>query len=637
MADNNGFIPVHRRSNRIKPPKKIPVVPAVPTNLIAPSTTDPNRFSENVRAELILSAPDRSIPREHRTAFNPITAMYNICNTLFAHTPLLILKSCKTVNKTMSSITRFPHDETSFKDFFHVDPNLRPNGDGTVFIYFSIESSMTEGIANITNDPMIKDYLKSVRTYIKSYDFDTFMTLTIGSLFKKSFTHSNLSILLVNLTTALYQALSIQQCDENLPDTTDDLMSETNHSEQLVPYFELATRRIAHTIYTQPDDARLVLDTKAIQVKCSSRNADELAALIVLADLKQSDFGIFVPSAWANTKREQYGDFIVAHNEYLDNLVKITVTGLHRDIFSELINYPTEVDEPYSVYDVLLFEHFPSRTLEDGSTFPHTQFISSIEETSLSDSDGTWLFLTEKNIRLDTVLFLSSVLLDKCTASPARESHLQDSDTYAQGIIINTPLRQQTNDPFQEYGHALNFPLARNRQHGAHTSHSSQSANRRDNSARITYDNEVAPPVFHSDLTAQPTSLATASSAAFPSAHHANPRVSNIPFTDYTDSKPSANPFSQPSNDTRLLPKTPWSVRSPESSLTSTTQPSSDALSRYESTMNSIAQDQFNLRTQITTEPEHRDPTTTTASGSKRHHSNSPHSDFSKHGQRELH
>jgi hypothetical protein len=147
MADDKSFIPTTRRFNCIHPPTKVPVAPAVPTTLIPYSTSDPNRFSENVHSEIVLTAPDRSIPRDLRTAFHSITAMYNIRNTLFANTPLLLIRLSKTLNKTLPNVNFFPHDEFSFKDFFHIDPNLRSNGDGTVFTYFSNESSMTEGIA----------------------------------------------------------------------------------------------------------------------------------------------------------------------------------------------------------------------------------------------------------------------------------------------------------------------------------------------------------------------------------------------------------------------------------------------------------------------------------------------------------
>jgi hypothetical protein len=82
----------------------------------------------------------------------------------------------------MSTINGFPLNESSFKDFFHIDPNLRYTGDGTVCIYFSIKSTMTEGIANITNELIIKDFLKDTETYIKSYDFNTFSTLTMGGV-----------------------------------------------------------------------------------------------------------------------------------------------------------------------------------------------------------------------------------------------------------------------------------------------------------------------------------------------------------------------------------------------------------------------------------------------------------------------
>jgi hypothetical protein len=383
MADRDGFIPVQRRSNRIKPPKVIPILPPVPTTLITQTSPDPNRFIENVRGEIISWPPDRSIPRSERTEFHIASALYDVCEILFLHTPNLAIKSSKTSNTNMTSIASFPPDDRQVKEFFHIDHKQRADGATTFFVYFSIDSTVTEGISNITDNHPIAQFLKNNHVYFQSYDFNSFSTIILGSLFKKSHFHADTEITQVNLTTALYTALSQQMGDSDDKENPNAIQTDDD-DDKLVPYFEIISRTLRHSTYTQPNDRKVMLDTKALMVRCSTKDAEELSQLILAADLKESEFGIFIPTKWANTMGTKYGEYIMAHNEYLDTSMKITVTGLHRDLFRTRLQYPEGSSQWHTIYDLLLFEHFQPFAQNSGSPTVKTDLLKKLHTPTLT-------------------------------------------------------------------------------------------------------------------------------------------------------------------------------------------------------------------------------------------------------------
>jgi hypothetical protein len=597
MADRDGFIPVQRRSNRIQPPKIVPLLPPVSTTLITQSSVDPNRFIENVRAEVMALPPDRSIPRAERTEFHIGSALYDVCEILLVNTPNLVILSSKIPLTNITSISGFPDDDKTLKEFFHIDNKFRPNGGQSFFVYFSIESATTEGISNITDNHPIAQFLKENHVYFQPHDFNTFQTIILGSLFKKSYFHADKDITQVNLTTALYTALSQQMgdCDDK-ENPTDNMNDDTQ--ETLVPYFIVIERKIHHITHTQPNDVRVRLDTKALMIRCSTNDADELSQLIIAADLKESDFGIFIPTKWANTMNTKYGEYIMAHNEYLDTIAKITVTGLHKDLFKVRLQYPEGTSEWRTIHEILLFEHFNPFTQTANIPTVKTNLISAIEETIFSESDGTWYFITTKSMRFETEEFLRTILIDCCANEQVYRQHINDSDTYHQGIIINTPLNRQTNDPFQSYGHTLNFPLARNPYSHANTSLVYNNSQRRLN-ARLP----PIPPLPHPASTTYITQIDEPTSPHL--THTPAPQLQMVPaHTSLVRASAWPNNVAAQTNSQivtqRKLPRTPWSVQqNQDNTLSTITQPTSTSMTTLATTINSIAYDHNTLRNQM--------------------------------------
>jgi hypothetical protein len=601
MADRDGFIPVQRRSNSIKPPKIVPLLPPVPTTLITQTSPDPNRFIENVRAEIVTPSPNRSIPRAERTTFNIASALQDVCNILFIHTPNLAIKSSQIPLTNMTSVSDFPKDDTQVKEFFHIDSKPRPDGGHTFFVYFSIESAVTEGIDNITDTNPIAQFLKENMVYIQPHDFNTFSTIILGSLFKKSHYHADSGITQVNLTTALYNALSQQMGDMDDQENPTDPNAEEH--DQLVPYFSIITRTIRHTTYTQPNDNRVLLDTKALMIRCSTKDAEELSQLILIADLKETEFGIFVPTKWANTMGVKYGEYIMAHNEYLDTITKITVTGLHRDLFDTRLQYPEGSSKWCTIYDILLFEHFQPFAQSVTAPTTKTNLISAIEETQYSDSDGTWYFITKKELRFETIEFLSMIFHERCASEPAFLRHKDDSDTFHQGIIINTPLTQHTNDPFLSYSTTINFPLARNPHSSANTSLIHNNSQRRNNFYQLNHNHPIPiPPLqLHHHITqyGEPTPSQDNNSQQS-QIQHITPHSASIA---HAAAWPAIKPAAKPASHAiipRTLPRTPWSIQpSNDNTLSTITQPTSTSMTTLASTITSIASDQTALRQQM--------------------------------------
>jgi hypothetical protein len=596
MAEPDGFIPVQRRSNRIQPPKLVPLIPPVSTTLITQSSPDPNRFIENVRAEVMAMPPDRSIPRAERTEFHIGSALYDICEILLLHTPNLAIMSSKIPLTNMTSISAFPNGDKELKEFFHIDNKRRANGGQSFFVYFSIECATTEGISNITDDHSIAHFLKENHVYFQPHDFNTFQTIILGSLFKKSHFHADRDITQVNLTTALYTALSQQMGDCDDKENPDAIITDDPH-DKLVPYFIVIERTIHHTTHTQPNDVRVRLDTKALMIRCSTKDADELSNLIIAADLPETEFGIFIPTKWANTMNTKYGAYIMAHNEYLDTLAKITVTGLHKDLFNVRLQYPDATSEWRTIHEILLFEHFNPFTQTASNPTVTTNLISAIEETPYSESDGTWYIITTKEMRFETEEFLRMILVDRCANEQVYLQHKEDSDTFHHGIIINTPLNRHANDPFQMYGHTLHFPLARNPYANANTSLIYNNSQRRNN-ARLAIPPipQLASRTYSTQMDAPTTPHMMHNPATQLQIVHVSPSLARAPAWSNNATAPA---ISQAVVQ-RKLPRTPWSIQPiRDNALSTITQPTSTSMTTLATTINSIAYDHNALRQQM--------------------------------------
>jgi hypothetical protein len=226
----------------------------------------------------------------------------------------------------------------------------------------------------------------------------------------------------------------------------------------------------------------------------------------------------------------KYGEYIMAHNEYLDTSMKITVTGLHHDLFQTRLQYPEGSNQWHTIYDKLLFEHF--------------QPFCAIEETPYSDSNGTWFSITKKELRFETVEFLHMIFLKCCASEPAFLKDTDNSDTFHRGIIINTPLFGHTNDPFRSYGTTINLS-AQNPHASANTSLIQNNSQHRNNLIQnfqqethqkpysyiksyneptTSYDNNSRQP--HMQRT---TPLIDASIVQVPAWHHTNPAALATP------------------------------------------------------------------------------------------------------------
>jgi hypothetical protein len=252
MADSTGFIPVQRRSNRISPSRIVPVLQPVPTTLITQPSLDPNQLIETVRAAIITTAPNHSIPRTERTEFHIDSALYDVCAILFLHSPNLAIMSSTIQLPKMTSISGYPKDDTAFKEFFHIDNNRHSNGGQTFFVYFSIQSTATEGITNITATNPTAQLLKE--------NYVCFQNLHHHC--SRNHFHADTSITQLNhLKTAWYTALSPQMADSDDKGNTNDIINDITHNK-LVPYFSTISHTTHYITYIQPNNNRVLIDTK---------------------------------------------------------------------------------------------------------------------------------------------------------------------------------------------------------------------------------------------------------------------------------------------------------------------------------------------------------------------------------------
>jgi hypothetical protein len=443
MEDDRPFIEVSRLSKNKPPPKTIPV-PVHPSNC-------------------------RRSPSTGTHEYNPNPAIFDLISHLLSATKATIHSSI-TPNTSFNKISDFPHSNTEFPTFFHTVLKIRKNGRGTAFIFFTVESDHTDGIDNIRQIPSVLAHLQSKKTYLYSHEFLSFETTIIGSLFRKSHEFTNRTILQNTLLRQLNKFLASPSfkasCnDDNImtepkthplafsnPDgtfrriRTSDDESDMSDSEDnsptpsptLTPYFELVIRTITHTISPPPDFTDITLDTKSIQIKCSDFDADAMTKIITLANLPQSQFGTFIPARLAFADRPKFGQLIIDHNNYLNRASKIIVHGLHPSVLQAYIAHPGQDDPIKSIFQHVMDEHYTAQPATSSHpATPKMHIFTSIEQTSMSFSEGTWYFITDDAFRSDAISFLQQLLLRRATQTNEYKQTVRSSSFYASGIMIN--------------------------------------------------------------------------------------------------------------------------------------------------------------------------------------------------------
>ena len=161
-------------------------------------------------------------------------------------------------------------------------------------------------------------------------------------------------------------------------------MSEGNRQElikrQSTPTISLAFQSKPF-FHGSGDD---LIKAQAIEISCPLAVADIMRqSLMALCQDGHLDWYTFIPSSLGWEAPAFYRRQLLLHNQKLTNMKRITVYGLFPSVLYS--------DITYDIYDD---DDNPSKTTTIEQMFYYNQYITSIERTNKSDSEGKFFFIT---------------------------------------------------------------------------------------------------------------------------------------------------------------------------------------------------------------------------------------------------
>jgi len=282
-----------------------------------------------------------------------------------------------TSTKAYHKSDELPTDLTTFENQFTVLPYLGRNGGGRVHVHFCLPQNIT--LPQLKTSTVLMHYLKHNRIWITPHRFQYQSIVTAGYIFMKSPSMTQLEDYIKSLKLYIIRngkvptELFNEEPLLSSKNTSMDISQDSNHTSgwktvDEVPHMELSRRSLtlrAPSTEEEPNN----IQVQVLELKTAKEDIQTICEVILSAKLSERGHGIFVPAPFLKESPEVVYKTALRHNQFLQHLRVIPVSGLHPSTFG--MNVPDH-DDP-------------------DMTFSHTIYIAKAPTTA-SGSPPPYLF-----------------------------------------------------------------------------------------------------------------------------------------------------------------------------------------------------------------------------------------------------
>ena len=411
----------------------IPEESPVPTGAtVEAQAVSYQRFTSKIRAEF---AVEGRIGK-----FNAVEETKKVFSHMMLADPDIVFKSDKDGSITFRKTSDFPSGETKFKEFFTVTPHTRNDGSGRIHVNFQIESK--NRLAVMKRDSSFFGFLRESKIYLSEHKYETHALQSIGFIAKKSPVLTNRPQFEEDIGKALneYMKCAVDEGAE---------AGVVIDGREFTPALEIVSKNVVH-VTREGEKKTGVITTQALEIRCEKSNAYQLSKLLCAANLPDNKFGKFVPYGMAKSETDVYKNMIKAHNKHCGDMVVIPVFGLHRDVLNTIVE-PVDEKGDSDILMTMLEEAGNFEEGKEGGSVRADYIFTAIESTQRSDDLGKWFFLTTKSNENTANEIIDSFLIPRAMDTIAYKDHLNDSDSFQQGIRRTN----KANRSFTNYAAAL--------------------------------------------------------------------------------------------------------------------------------------------------------------------------------------
>ena len=371
-----------------------------------------NRFTGKIRAEFAVSS--------RIGKFNVAIEAKKLFTQMIRVDPDIVFKSDSDGRITFRKISEFPAGENKFKEFFTVTPHMRNDGTGKVHVTFQTETK--QRIMAMKRDSTFFNYIRENKIWITEHKYKTHALQSIGWITFKSPELTNKPMLESDIGKELneYIKCAIDEGDDGI----------VLDGRELTPTLEICGKRVVHVVREGDKKVRTV-ETQALVIRCERSKAMQLNKLLYSANIDTERCGTFVPYQMAKTDSDVFEKYIHEHNKYVADIAVIPVFGLHWDVIETIVDGRKESNNAAPLRQQLLLAKV--KTLYDERVDVESLFLA-IEPTQRTDDLGKWMFLTKKHLEETANKTIDNYLLDRAVKTPAYKNHLNDNDSFKQGI-----------------------------------------------------------------------------------------------------------------------------------------------------------------------------------------------------------
>jgi hypothetical protein len=216
--------------------------------------------------------------------------------------------------------------------------------------------------------------------------------------------------------------ISFEKLELELMVELDKTVESMNSSDTLQEYEEITQVprfEISRTTVYELNDSQS-RSTQAVDIRCESMNSELLKNILVTADLDTRKFGCFMMFSNRMANQWLHYDMFQKHAAFTNDTMVIAVEGLHEEVLDEMVEIPANSGQWEKVIDKLLKTN--------------NSPIWAIEHTRLSQSEGRFLFVTDRTHADETIGVIQNELVSLAHQTVAFHKHVNDGEKFFRGI-----------------------------------------------------------------------------------------------------------------------------------------------------------------------------------------------------------
>jgi hypothetical protein len=327
----------------------------------------------------------------------------NLAAQLWQADPTMIIHSLNNELRPIHSLDDFPSNRAEYDEFFERVVTQIAGVTRNV-VGFAIQAMYQLHELKDYNGKQLQRFLQDKRSFLRVHHFESLLTEQIGWFACK--------------TTGVHLDRFEYDLGNELEVTKEQLNATEDYagSKRIInlPGFEVSKANV----YESGNESQGIL---ALNIRCESHNAEMLKTILVQADLDVGKFGTFMLFTTRLSDPALHESMYHNHLVLTQDTVAITVEGLHDDVLQEEIQIGPNQFE--TVKGILL------RT-----TYLNERPIRSIEYTYRSDSDGRFLFITDREGVEGTAWIIANTLTALARSTNAYETHRSQNNKFSRGI-----------------------------------------------------------------------------------------------------------------------------------------------------------------------------------------------------------